>query len=132
MAERTAPPRRGRAGGFTLIEVLIALAILAIALGALVAETSHYISNTARLQDRTLAHWIAANRVAELQVGDVWPTAGTSNGTVEFAGREWAWTVIVSDTPDESIRRVDVEVRAERGRERADGSAIAYLERPTP
>lgn len=133
VASRPATRRARRAGaGFTLIEILVALAIVAIALGALVVEGSHYVAGAARMQDRTLAHWVAMNRVAEQQLAGTWPSAGTSNGTVELAGREWAWTLRISETPDENVRRIDVEVRADRAGERVDATAIAYLERPAP
>ncbi len=118
--------------GFTLIEILVALAIVAIALAAVVAETSHYVYSTSRLQDRTLAHWVAVNRIVEQQLSTVWPATGATNGTVELGGREWAWTMRITDTPDDSIRRIDVEVRTDRSSERIEASAIAYLERPAP
>lgn len=127
--------RRARGGpGFTLIEILVALAIVAIALGAVVAEGSHYIASAARMQDRTFAHWIAMDRIAEQQLLGTWPGPRESNGTVRFAGRDWRWTMRITETPDDTIRRVDVEVGAEDGGQgadrRIDATAIAYLERP--
>lgn len=121
------PPRTA---GFTLIEILVALAIVAIALAAVVAETTHYVYSASRLQERTLAHWVAVNRIVEQQLSATWPTAGVSDGTVELGGREWVWTLRITDTPDENIRRLDVEVRTGRDSERIDATAIAYLERP--
>lgn len=123
---------RGRAG-FTLIEILVALAIVAIALGAVVAEGSHYIVSATRMQDRTFAHWIAMDRIAEQQLLGTWPGPRESNGTVRFAGRDWTWTMRIIETPDETIRRVDVEVSADGGQgadRRIDATATAYLERP--
>lgn len=64
---RTLRARR-RLRGFTLIEVLIALAIVAIGLGALVAESIQYTRNALRMQDLTLAHWVAVDRITEQQL----------------------------------------------------------------
>lgn len=121
--------KRRCGAGFTLIEILVALAIVALALGAVVAETGHYLSAMVRMQDRTLAHWIAVDRLTEAQLAGTWPSTGNSEGSLEFAGREWEWTLRVSDTPNESMRRLDVEVRS-AGSEDIVADAIGYLRRP--
>lgn len=125
-----AESRRQSGGGFTLIEILVALAIVALALGAVVAETGHYITAMARMQDRTLGHWIAVDRVTEAQLSGTWPSTGNTDGTVEFAGREWLWTLRVSETPNENMRRLDVEVRAASDESDVVATAIGYLRRP--
>lgn len=124
-------PVRRRARGFTLLEILVALAVIALALAAIVGETAQRLSNAARLNDSTLAHWVAMNRVAEQQLSTAWPTAGITTGTVELAGREWFWTLKVSDTEDADVRRLDVEVRTDKDGGKSRASVIAYLERPT-
>lgn len=121
-------PRRG----FTLIEILVALAIIAIALTAVVAETGQHVNSTIHMRDRTLAHWVAMNRVTEHLAATQWAPVGVSNGVDELAGREWFWTTTVSATPDGDIRRVDVEVRVDRDRANPNASVIAYLPRPAP
>lgn len=126
---RSSGSKRHRSGGFTLIEILVALAIVALALGAVVAETGHYLSAMARMQDRTLAHWIAVDRLTEAQLAGTWPATGNSEGTLEFASREWEWTLRVSVTPNERMRRLDVEVRT-AGSEDIAAAAIGYLRRP--
>lgn len=123
-------PALRRLRGFTLLEVLVALAVIAIALAAIVGETAQRLRNAARLTDRTLAHWVAMNQITEQQLGTTWPTAGVTTGTVDLAGREWFWTAKVSNTEDADVRRLDVEVRADKGEEKPRSSAIAYLERP--
>lgn len=122
--------RRRRIAGFTLIEILVALAVIAIALTAIVAETGQHISNTVHMRDRTLAHWVAMNRLNEQLASNEWPSTGTSNGVIEMAEREWFWTMIVAATPDDDIRRIDVEVRTSRERDNANASVIAYMARP--
>ncbi len=118
--------------GFTLLEILVALAVVAVALAALVGQASRNLENTARLRDHTLAHWVAMNVVTELQVNEEWPRLGERKGSGEMAGREWFWTLKVSSTADRNIRRLDVEVHRERQRRRALATAIAYVGRPGP
>jgi len=124
------PPRAGRRRGFTLIEILVALAVIAIALAAIVGETAVRLGSAARLTDRTLAHWVAMNRITEQQLSTEWPAAGVTTGTIDLAGREWIWSLKVSITEDADVRRMDVEVRADKEEETPRASAIAYLERP--
>ncbi|MGE0370289.1 MAG: type II secretion system minor pseudopilin GspI [Gammaproteobacteria bacterium] len=125
------PADGARPCGFTLLEILVALAVIAIALAAIVGETVHHLGNAARLNDRTLSHWVAMNRITEQQLSTTWPAVGVTTGTSDMAGREWFWTLKVSSTEDDGVRRLDVEVRAEKGEERPRSTAIAYLERPS-
>jgi general secretion pathway protein I len=116
--------------GFTLLEILVALAIIAIALTAVVVETGQHVNSTIHMRDRTLAHWVAMNRVTEQLAAEQWPSVGISNGVAEMADREWFWSMTISSTPDSDIRRIDVEVRADRDRDNPNASVIAYLPRP--
>jgi general secretion pathway protein I len=118
--------------GFTLIEILVALAIVAIALTAIVTETGQHVNSTIHMRDRTLAHFVAMNRVTELLTAAQWPAVGVSNGVDEMAGRDWFWNATVSATPDDDIRRLDIEVRVDRNRDNPNASLIAYLPRPAP
>ncbi|MCC6209095.1 MAG: type II secretion system minor pseudopilin GspI [Gammaproteobacteria bacterium] len=128
-ARRPAAGIRPRA--FTLIEILVALAVIAIALAAIVGETAQRLHNARRLIDHTLAHWVAMNRITEQQLSSSWPAVGITTGSAEQADREWFWTLKVSSTEDADIRRLDIEVRAEKESERPDSTVIAYLERPS-
>lgn len=83
-----------KGAGFTLLEVMVALAILALALAAGIKAASSNISNASYLQQRTLAHWVAMNKLAEFEVFDKWPTPGsTQRGSTLLAGQEWFWSV---------------------------------------
>ena len=75
-----------RAHGFTLLEILIAMAVLALALLATVRAASSFAGNQAYLQERTLAEWVARNRLVELQLEDKWPATGRDKDKVRFAG----------------------------------------------
>jgi general secretion pathway protein I len=103
--------------GFTLIEVLAAVAVLAIALSALISGMARYADNAARLRDKALAHVVAHNRLTEIELEPGWPSEGRSDGDVEFAAVTWRWEVEIKKTPDEHLRRVDIRVRREQADE---------------
>lgn len=116
--------RRARsAAGFTLLEVLVALAIIAIALGALVAAAGTQTRNTAYLQDKTLAHWVAMNRAVELQLNQDPLGRGTDSGQEQMGARTWFWSHTLSTTEDPNVQRAEIEVRADR----ADASPLSRL-----
>lgn len=100
-----------RAAGFTLIEVLVAVVILAIALGAIITGMGRYAANAAHLKQKTIALWVAHNRLTELELEPAWPAEGNSDGEVEMAGGDWKWFVEVKETPDDRLRRVDIRVQ---------------------
>jgi len=116
--------------GFTLLEILVALAVVAIALSAVVSEVSNNVKNAAHLRDKTLAHWIAMNKVTEWHTSGDWPSPGVSDGYAVMAEHEWRWSIRTSSTEDEDIRRMDVEVRADQDAKTPDASIIAYIGRP--
>ena len=101
--------RRGDRG-FTLIEILIALAVLALAMGAVIKATSDYTAFQAHLRDRTMATWVARDVLAEFQLRKDWPSVGEQKGTREMGNREWRWLARTSQTEEAELRRLDVEV----------------------
>ncbi len=117
--------------GFTLLEVMVALAVLAISLGALSRGVSSYLGNASYLQERTLATWVAENRIAELQAFNIWPKPDTTKGSSMMAGREWHWVQEVStlqDLPDN--RQVRIQVFTDPDAESPVATLIALLGRP--
>ena len=101
---------RRRARGFTLVEILVALAILTIALSAMIRETAHAIGVSSALRDRTVALWIVQDIVATHRIRADWPRSGKASGTREMAGRTWEWREAVAGTADRRFQRVDVSV----------------------
>ena len=101
---------RQRLQGFTLLEVLIALAVLALAMGAVIKADSDYTSNQSYLRDRTLAMWVARNVLVEYQVKGEWLSVGERKGTRDMGNQEWRWLARISQTEEAELRRLDVEV----------------------
>jgi general secretion pathway protein I len=103
-------PARHTIAGFTLVEVLAALVIVSLGMLGVIQAVSQTANNGAYLRDRTVAHWIAMNRATEVRLEAKAPTVGTDSDDVEMAGRKWRWSMEVSQTAVESIRRIDIEV----------------------
>lgn len=118
-----------RISGFTLLEVLVALAVLAIAMGAVIKVSASNISNTAYLKEKTIAHWIAVNKANELRLAESWPSVGNKKGSIVLAKQEWTWQVKVSNTPDKNVRRLDIDVQHERELG-GKASVVAFIGRP--
>lgn len=102
---------RQRIGGFTLLEVMVAMTVLALTMGAVIKAVGGYTANQAYMRDRTLGDWVAHNVLVEQQVKDAWPSVGELKGTAEMGGREWRWIGTVSQTDEQDLRRLDVRIR---------------------
>ena len=103
--------RKAQSSGFTLIEVLVALAVVAIGMAAVLEAMSSSANTAMYLQSKTFAEWVALNRIETVRLSGNVPTAGTSNDTTDFAGRSWEWRQKVADTPVAGVVRIDVDVR---------------------
>ncbi|MCB1746930.1 MAG: type II secretion system minor pseudopilin GspI [Gammaproteobacteria bacterium] len=116
-------------GGFTLLEVMAALAVVAFAVAALWRGLAQGTALTQALPERTAARWVAQNRLALREAAGGWPSTRTANGTEQIDGRVWYWREIIEQSEEALLRRVTVEVRAA-----ADGAPLfalsGYLARP--
>ena len=104
-------PKGLRAGGFTLIEVLVALAIVVLGMAAVMSALTSSADTLVYLRDKTFAQWVALNQIAVLRLSGQQPSAGTSDGDSDFAGRRWHWRQEVVETELPGARRIDVSVR---------------------
>jgi general secretion pathway protein I len=104
-------PLRLHTAGFTLIEVIVAIAIVAIGMAALFSVLGNAAGNASGLRERTFAAWIAQNRIVEVRLSPTFPSVDRSTGEVEFAGSQWVWEQVVSQTAVQGMRRIDVSVR---------------------
>jgi general secretion pathway protein I len=107
---RVAHWHRGRLAGFTLIEVLVALAIISIALLAALRVAGQGTTNVSELRTRLLAGWVAENILAEHRARGDWLPLGINRGKEREGGIEFAWRREVVSTPNPAFRRVDVFV----------------------
>lgn len=119
-----------RCQGFTLLEVIVALAVIAFALAAAASAVSGNARNASGLQQRTYAHWVAMNKMTDLQVARTWPSLSTTKGSTLMARHEWFWSVKVSKTPNRVIRRVDVMVRPEEDDESPLVTLTGFIGQP--
>ena len=90
--------------GFTLLEVLVALAIVSITLAATIKVSGEFGVNAAYLKEKTLAQWIAENKAEEYRLAGTLPAIGKQQGDEEMAERVWRWRVTVSNTDDTRLR----------------------------
>jgi general secretion pathway protein I len=110
-----------RHAGFTLLEVLVAVAVLALALTAIISGGGNAARAAALMRDKTLALWVAHNRLAEIELQPTWPQLGSSSDDVKLGGEDWTWRANVIGTQDPTLRRIDIRVG-----KRGDSSDYGY------
>jgi len=113
--------------GFTLIEILVAVAILAVALAATTRAASIATDGSLETRQRVLATWAAENRVAELRARAIFPASATTRLTADQGGMSLVLEEVVSDTPNPAIRRVDLAVADARDPQRVLVRLAAYV-----
>lgn len=121
-----------RSLGFTLIEVLIALAIISIALAAAMRATAMATTTAEESIMRTYATWVAQNRAAELTARRLFPSVGVETGSSDMAGISFRWTTTTNETPNVDFRKVEISVarRDDNDAKRKFATLTVYVPRP--
>lgn len=104
------PQRLLRQRAMTLLEVMMALVIFAIAALSLTKSMSEMIGNLPILEERTLAQWVADNQMVDARLEPGFPAIGKKDGEVELAGRTWYWRKEVIKTTDDKFRLIRIKV----------------------
>ncbi len=121
-----------KAKGFTLVEVLIALAVASLGLSAVLAMGTQSIDTSRSLRDRTLALYVGLNEITELRLSGEFPEPGRSNGETEMADRLWRWEYVISETGVESLRRIDVAVSLAEQPDQVIRNVSGFIGEPGP
>ncbi|MFO1402332.1 MAG: type II secretion system minor pseudopilin GspI [Steroidobacteraceae bacterium] len=103
--------RRRGARGFTLVEVLVALVVVALGMSAVLAALASAADSAGRLRDLTQAEWIALNQVSLVRLNLSAPREGRSEEDIDYAGRRWRWLSEVGTTEIPGLMRITVRVR---------------------
>ena len=109
--------------GFTLVEVLVALVIVALGSAAVLSALTTGADSTARLRERSFAEWVASNRLVEARTSREAPKPGLREGEVEFAGSTWQWREDIGRTPIKGMLQIKVSARPKA----ADGEREEWL-----
>jgi general secretion pathway protein I len=125
---RSAPVR----SGFTLVEILVALAIVAVALAAGMRALAQTADGASTLKARTLALWVAQNRLANAQLANPWPPAGTRDGDAAQAGVRFAWRETVTATPNAAFRKIEIVVAQPENPDYALARLVGFVGRVQP
>ena len=120
-----------KARGFTLVEVMVALAVVAIALPAVLTALYQQIDDVGYLRDKSMAHMVAANKLAEMRlvIGSTRSLqAGKDSGQTELAERDWYWWLQTTTTEVAQFFRVEIVVAAEEEqRDRPLYTLVAFM-----
>jgi general secretion pathway protein I len=110
---------------------MIALAVVSIGLVAASSSIAQLTSNGVYLRDKTMAHWIAMNKLAELRLGQAWPAVGKTDDDIDYGSQTWHWTAEVTETQVENLRRVDLTVaRKDKNGERLVAKLAGFVGQP--
>jgi general secretion pathway protein I len=114
-AEPRRRPAAGPQAGFTLVEMLVALAIFSLAALALLRLGGATAANSARLSEQALAQIVARNLAVEALTDPVAPAFGRTAGEAVNGGRRWLWSRDVRRSPEARIQQIEIEVRGDSG-----------------
>lgn len=113
--------------GFTLLEVMVALAIVALGMAAVIKTVTTTTSNTIHLRDKTFAYWVAQNQLAEIELTQGRPKKGFTDGEEKLAGLTWHWTRKIEGTEDPDTNRIEVTVRKNKDKSAQNYATLITL-----
>lgn len=116
-----------KALGFTLIEVMLAMAVFSIAGVALLSTSANNARNISYLENKMFANWVAANQLVAAHLVEKWPPKNNLKGEVKLANRTWFWQQKVVKTTDKNMRQIVMEIRLKESDELALGSITTYV-----
>ncbi len=115
--------------GFTLIEVMVALTIIAISLGALLNTSGAQANSATYLKQKTLAHWVAVNELTQIRISKVFPDIGDKKGSTTMANHDWYWIRTTKKTEDKDALEVTFTLYADKDYQKNLTSLIGYATR---
>ena len=118
---------RRACGGFTLIEVLVALAVVVVSFLAMYGSAQQVVGNMTLQQEKTFASWVAFDQLTELRLAEQLPTGERLSGEIDMADIEWRYVVEFNDLGDERWRQVVVEVSPADDPDRVLAQAMSVL-----
>ena len=110
----------------------MALVIVALGMMAVHNSLNSYAVSAAYIEQKTLASWIATNKIVELSVAPTWPAIGDYDEDVEFAGQKWLCEIVISETDVDNLRRADVSVKLSSDPETVVHKVSGLIEPPAP
>lgn len=119
-----------RHAGFTLLEVLIATAVLALSMAAVIGTAGHGTRIGAQLRDDTFADWVAMNELATLRLAQQWPAGDNLDGDADMGGEKWHWVATFAKTSDPDLLRVDISVSHASAPDAVVTSVTGFMGRP--
>jgi general secretion pathway protein I len=96
---------------FTLLEVMVALVVISVTMGAIITSAGSSTAVASRLKEKTVANWVAQNQIALYRAKKIWTTSTSNqNGKVKMLDVEWQWEMKINKTDDPLLRKIDVDV----------------------
>lgn len=117
--------------GLTLLEVMVALAIFAITGSAILKAVGENLNATGQIETVTIANWVANNQLVQIQLKQQWPVPNNQRGSVDMADRTWYWTQAVTNTNDDDLKQVTIQVGLDPQYQDSVTSVTTFFAKPT-
>jgi type II secretion system protein I len=117
--------KQGAQQGFTLIEVLAALIIVSLGMLAAIQAVSQTVNNANYLREKTIAHWVAMNKLTEVRMSRNAPPGGDTTGDIDMAGTTWHWRMTIKATGFPTMQRIDINVAPKSADEKTSIASLS-------